>query len=384
LKKIKSIHIHTDLKFIGETELFEGRYFENKIIAIGKKQHYSGPYADDISYIKRNYFGLKRIIDICNRSDFVILYDLDKIKSVIANSISKDVKIAWRFFGYELYSKIKEELVSPESKAQLDEQKKPDIFHGLSPRNILSRLKPINLITDSSFEKAVSRTDFFLCLSRMEYNELLQSWPDLPECVEISIWDNIKHRHPSNLWNKKEPVLILGNNRSIYNNHPDIIKKMDKRPKTSEYKIIVPFSYGPSGDYALGIRSILSDKENYTLLEDFLPLSDYRNIIERAYALVINSYRQIGMDNIFMAIESGVKVYLNRKNIIYTWLNHEGIKVHSVESLMTDLDKGEIRLSPLEIESNIQALCDLKERYPKSQFQKIMFEKVRYQGSIVD
>ena len=85
-----------------------------------------------------------------------------------------------------------------------------------------------------------------------------------------------------------------------------------------------------------------------------------------------------------MAIESGVKVYLNRKNIIYTWLNHEGIKVHSVESLMTDLDKGEIRLSPLEIESNIQALCDLKERYPKSQFQKIMFEKVRYQGSIVD
>src|SRR6056297_2391543 len=104
-KRINTVHIHTDSKFIRETNLFDGNYFKNQIIFIGDKRLYKGDNADAIIFIKRNYLGYKKIVKICNSSDLVVIYDLDSIKSAIVNSLSDSVPIAWRFFGYELYQR---------------------------------------------------------------------------------------------------------------------------------------------------------------------------------------------------------------------------------------------------------------------------------------
>lgn len=372
-KRINTIHIHTDLKFIRETRLFYGSYFKNQVIFIGNKESYKGDYADEIIFIKRNYLGYKKIVKICNSSDLVVLYDLDTIKSAIANSLSDDVQIAWRFFGYELYKKKRDHYISSQSKGIISDYSrsgKSVVFQ------LLSRIRPIHLLPDSSFEKAVSRINYFLCLSRMEYDELLGDWPNLPECIVLSIWTELNACQPEELWRIKEPVLIVGNNKSIYNNHLDVINKLDVITEAGDYQIIVPFSYGSEGEYSKAVRFKVREKSNCTLLENFLPYHEYNKVIRESFALIINSYRQIGMESIFMAIEGGVKVYLNKKNIIYAWLKSKGVKVFDVNSLVTDFKKGETRLSIFEIESNIQALRDINNEYPKSEFQRTMFEKV--------
>jgi len=48
LNKIKIIHIHTDYKFIWPSlSAFEGKYFENTIVILEKKEPYNGPRNDN-------------------------------------------------------------------------------------------------------------------------------------------------------------------------------------------------------------------------------------------------------------------------------------------------------------------------------------------------
>ena len=377
MKKIKAVHIHTDLKFIGETSIFEGPYFKNQIIYLGEDKFYKGSFEERLIYNKRNYFGLKKIIRTCNSSDIVVLYDLDPIKSAIANSVSENIKIAWRFFGYELYKRKKELYVSRTSLETVTESGKLDFINDLVSFSVFSSLKPVNLFFDSSFDRAVSRIDFFLCLSRMEYTELSKEWPGLPPCIEIPFWGEIGDLKPQELWEMKEPTIILGNNKSIYNNHLDLFKELENSSKVSEYNFIIPFSYGAENEYTNAVRLKVKEQSRYSLLEDFLPYKNYNEIIRQTSALIINSYRQIGMDTIFMALAGGVKVYLNSKNITYPWLKSRGFKIFDINSIGEDLGNHDVKLSVLEIECNIQALRELKESYPKTEFQRNLVENFR-------
>jgi len=376
VKKIKAVHIHTELKFIGETNIFEGPYFKNQIFYLGENKFYQGSFDDRLINIKRNYFGLKKIIRICNSSDIVVLYDLDPIKSAIANSVSENIKIAWRFFGYELYKRNKELYVSRESYETLSKDGNSDLFEDSLTFSFLSSLKPVNLFFDSSFNKAVSRIDFFLCLSRMECSELSEEWPKLPQCIEIPFWGETGDSKPEELWEMKEPTIMLGNNKSIYNNHLDVIRELNKHSKASAYDFIIPFNYGEEGEYTETVRLKVKERGMYTLLEDFLPYKKYNEIIRQSSALIINSFRQLGMATIFMAIRGGVKVYLNPKNITYDWLRSRGFKVFDINSIGVDLGNHDVKLSVAEIECNIQALRNFKESYPKTEFQRNLVEKV--------
>lgn len=376
VKNLKAVHIHTDLKFIEETSLFEGPYFKNQVILIGDNKFYKGSFEDKLTCIRRNFFGLQKIIRICNSSDIVVLYDLDTIKSAIANSVSEDVKIAWRFFGYELYKRNKELYVSNKSIEALSDTSKFTSIKDVMTLSFFSSFKPINLFSDSSFRKAVSRIEFLLCLSRMEYNELLKEWPELPSCIEVPFWGEISNSNPEELWEMKRQDIILGNNKSIYNNHLDVIRELEKSSEASAYNFIIPFSYGAEGMYTNAVRCRVKELDMYTFLEDFLPYNKYNELIRQSSALIINSYRQIGMDTIFMAIEGGVKVYLNPKNITYTWLKSKGFKIFDIHSFKMDLDNQIVKLSVSDIEFNIQTLRKFQERYPKNEFQRNLFNNI--------
>ncbi len=85
---------------------FEGDFFDNDVIFIGEKNLYDGYYNDKIIHIKPSLKNFKKIIKYCITADLVVLYSLNLTKSFIANRLPSNVKIAWRFFGHELYSKM--------------------------------------------------------------------------------------------------------------------------------------------------------------------------------------------------------------------------------------------------------------------------------------
>lgn len=373
VKKLKAVHIHTDVKFIEETTLFEGEKFSNEVIVIGKSTVFKSSF-DGKNY-NRNYFSIKKIIDRCNRSDIVVLYDLDRIKSSIVNSLSRKVYVVWRFFGYELYKRNKYKYLSEMSQSvRQGENEAGGSFSG-QIRKAVSAARPLNFMLDLSFENAVSRVDCLLCLSRSEYDELLETWPDLPQCLVIPTWYQWETESAEDLWAAKEPVIILGNNRSIYNNHLDIIKRLKSSEIADQYSIVLPFSYGPNGEYATRVAAETELLDRFLLLKTFLPFDVYVDFIRRSYALVINSYRQMAMDNIFIGIRKGVKLYLNPKNVIFNWLESKGVLVSDVNDLITDIDNRDIRLSKQDILRNMEALRRYEQEYSTETFRDLLYEK---------
>lgn len=373
MKKLKAVHIHTDVKFIEETQLFEGETFTNEVIVIGKSTGYKNSIAGKSCY--RNYFSIKRIINKCNQSDIVVLYDLDGIKSSIVNSISENVFVVWRFFGYELYRRNKYKYLSELSQSVREEENESGgTFYSRIKKHI-SAIRPIHSMLNSSFECAVSRVDCLLCLSRSEYNELLETWTGLPECIVIPSWSHWPSESAEDLLAKKEPRIIVGNNRSIYNNHLDIIRPLKSCDMAGQYRIVLPFSYGPEGAYATKVADETESMGRFFLLKTFLPFNDYVAFIRGSYALVINSYRQMAMDNIFIGIRNGVKLYLNPKNVIYDWLVSKGVFVYDVDQLLSDISNSDIRLNETEILNNLEALKRYEQEYSIENFQELLYAK---------
>ena len=75
------------------------------------------------------------------------------------------------------------------------------------------------------------------------------------------------------------------------------------------------FNYGAESNYTRLVESELG-KSNVEFLKDYIEFTDFRRFYNEISAIAINSYRQLALANIFLAIEYGVKIYLNKKNVI--------------------------------------------------------------------
>ena len=108
MTKIKVAHLHTDYKFVIETGVFERDYFDNTIILFENGNPYLGKFKEEAIISKITDKNIKEAVAICNQSDLVVLYGLSPVNQEIALSVKPTVKIAWRFFGFELYGKMPE------------------------------------------------------------------------------------------------------------------------------------------------------------------------------------------------------------------------------------------------------------------------------------
>lgn len=365
-------HIHTDTKFISDTSRFEGKYFENHIIIIAKesewpvlkKLNYENIYLFDFS--KRSLSG---IVDLCNNSDLVVLYDLNWIKCKIALILSPAVKIAWRFFGHELYGR-EWQLYCSDSTLQATKSGKghqviKKLINGYSSIKHFIKWGPES---GNLFVEGMKRVDYFMCFSQEEYDYLAGKWSNLPLLIRLSI-----NHHPAtdtiNISDKGKTI-IIGNNRSIYNNNLDVIDIIEDTGVGFRYKFLILFTYGEESGYSQKVRNSVKGREYYRLIEEFMTLDDFNLLYKKAAGAVFYGYRQMALGNIFAALEYGVKLYLKDINSISSWLRNNGIIISSTEDLSNDLLKGDILLTNEEIENNQKKWQMMLGSYTKHDFQK--------------
>jgi len=373
--KKNAIHIHTYELFIDETNIFMGSYFDNLVIIFGQKKSTLNPNKDSAIYLNYCRRDLNKAIEICKMADLVVLYGLDFIKSAIANRIPKRIKIIWRFFGYELYgsnvnifSSLTLKLIKQDS---LIKRYQATIHNKI--KGFISFVKWwINFEEEKT--KCISRIDYFLAFSYEEYSELKKRYPLLPEFIKIPISSKEENYDEREFFNKD--IIILGNNRSAYNNHLDIIEIISKTPESKNQRFIIPFSYGVETSYSKAIRNALQNKEHIDILEDFMPFKDYEILFKRAKAFVLNGYRQMALGNIFLCLVHGTKVYLNEKNITLTWLRNEGFYVFPISEFKNDLETNNLRLEIKQAIENNRLFNSLANKYPKESFQKKIYEQL--------
>lgn len=369
--KINIYHIHTDEKFVYGTRLFDFDFLQNHVFFIGDASSYKGVNKAEVSFFSKGKVGLKQLIRECNEADIVVLYELNFLKSYIANRISKSTKILWRFFGTELYARLRQEDIF--SKQTLQFLGPAGGHHTSFTRRFLNPAKQWlkwQTTIEAEFKEAVRRIDFFIGLSKDEHQYLKDRFPELPSFLQYPfLEENIDPivARPS------AKRIIIGNNKSAFNNHLDILDILETSANAHNLEYVLLFSYGVENEYTEEVRARAGRIKGVTIIEEFLDRGEFKKLYEEGCGLVINGYRQMAMGNIFIALRKGIKVYLNEYNVMHRWLRHEGFKVYDINMLEEDISNDNCRLSSVDVEHNRKQFVALVKKYNYGHF----IEKIR-------
>lgn len=347
---MKILHIHTNSKFLTVRDFYEFDSVQNDNLFIGVSLMHKW-----IDFrVKSSVSGLKKAIKIANDYDLILLHDLDYAKAYIANRVNRDIPVIWRFFGYELYRGLPHLMFTEKTKALMEiENANPSFFKKI--KTLLSKVNSSTKKVDNrkEYEKAYKRIDYFHCLSEAEYDFLNQNF-DLPEFLQIPYQLNIELEYNPKGGNK----ILIGNNRSPYNNHFDILDIVKNYPEVEKYSFL---NYGPKNHYYQELIKAIEGIENYTAITKFLSLKEFEKFYDEIDAFVLNGHRQMATGNIAAAFQYGVKIYLSKHNAYYSLLKDNDFLVFDVDDLDEDLKNKNITLTKEQARQNIEALNRLNE-----------------------
>lgn len=362
----KLIHIHTDFKFLSATLRYVNPQIYNEVVFIGDVDDSIVDILQKLQlpYQTFNKTEIDKIAEVVATSDGVVFYNLDKIKEDLLEKLDPNIKVFLRFFGYELYSQLRNKYVS---KATLKLQR-PITLQKYGTIGYLKRKAKRFLgieysINKKHHEEIYSKIDAILLVNKFEYEELRRLFY-LPKFIQLPLT-----RETPKLFDlsHKSDEIILGNSRHGWNNHLDILRIIKKTKKWKNYKWMLFFNYGSNNYYTDTVRREANQK-NIVLLENFLSIENFNKIYDNATALVINSYRQHALGNIYTAILNGSKVYLNKKSSTYTWLKYEGFYISEINELPRDIDNNKIKLTIEEYQHNINCYNQMKANYTNINF----------------
>lgn len=355
---MRILHIHSDWKFLTSLASYEDPKIENEVIFIGEKHEERGDI-ECLPFTKKNISIIAKKVD---NYDVIIFHSLRLEHSLICEKITSKVIVIWRFFGAELYSLLNKELLSPESQRYFNPQR---VHHVLS---VIKNSLLYSASAETIFWKAVKRADYMSGLCMAEYDYLKKRFDKLPPFIQLPYrWiEPRQNLGPRN-------IILLGHSKDIYGNHLELIKKLASNPMMFDYNYVMFFSYGQySKKYTTAVLNAVRGYDNIKVFSKFLTREEYDTITGRASAIVINSYRQMGMGNVFHALRNGIKVYLSEKNVMYDWLVKEGFIVGTLEDFIYDISKNNVALNPEQVDHNVIAYKGLTERYSVEAFHQLL------------
>lgn len=362
----KLIHLHTDFKFLYETLRYKDESFYNEIIFIGDVDDSIIGILQNLQlpYKVFNKTETNKVVEVISSFDGVVLNGLGKTNVELLNFLDKNQKVFLRFFGYELYSLNSDKYISKKTLNLYDSIALRKYGFKTYIKRKTKRILRFKYKSNRERQKEIySKIDAILLLNQFEYDEL-KKYFYLPRFIQVALTRETPKTF--DLSNKKE-VIIVGNSRHSWNNHLDIFKVIKKSRKFNTYKFILFFNYGANNDYAETVKKEAT-QNNFVLIDKFLDNIEFNDIYNNASAVIINSYRQHALGNIFSALLSGTKVYLNKKSSTYKWLKHEGFIISEITELPNDIDNNKIKLTIEEYQHNINCYNQMKANYTNIDF----------------
>ncbi len=364
---IHLVHVHSDVKFVFDTQRFHCDEFRNQVLFINSKKF---DRAEVIRILDQSKFEYQlfdeadkdQIIQYINQADGMVVNDLDRFKSQLILERSPRVKVFLRLFGYELYSVRKEKYLSRTSMDALY----PILKQGRSLSQYLTLKYKRWMGKENSFPPGKQQQqrhlyehiDAVLLVSQQEYDDLRRYFYLPPLVVMNAIGEKYMEglKNPVDL-SQKLDTLIIGNNKSEWNNHLDIHRLIRQSKTKHVYNYVYFFSYGSHKAAEHYVNELKRTADSHaTFIEQFLSNDEFNQIYRSSSALVINSYRQNALANIFNGILTGNKVYLSHQSSTYHWLKEEGFIIFDIRQLPQDLRNHSIRLTAENYQHNLSTL----------------------------
>ena len=346
IKLVKVLHIHSDKKFLSETLRFQHENFDNTTALLSNED-----IALDLNVaivrFRLNFFTLKKVVSYSEGFDVVVLYDLNTYHIAIANALPSEIKIIWRFFGQELYMLDKQAYLSDLTKEINNITKTSFIKKVQISLSYRIKRQVYCLFFGYNFDlfQSISRISYMMVLFEEEYDFLCKKYT-LPQYLPIPIGSIVLKTG-----NDVRDKILIGNSQNDFNNHFDVLRSLNEVDTSN---VIIPLNYGSDSYYAERLKKE-AKTQNVRVLDTFLSLPDYENLLSTCSAFVLNAYRQMAVGNIWIALQQGMKIYLNEKNLVYHIFKKHEIEVFTLEDFRKDIESGNTKISLATASKNIES-----------------------------
>ena len=241
----------------------------------------------------------------------------------LIDAIPEDVKVAWVFWGGELYGQPD---IANKYLAYLD--KFANRLHCLHRTIMRKKHPPLAFVPKENYTKI----NYCLTSMSLEY-EFAKQYLNKPKLKHLwynyySIEETLgsmidKQCYGTNIW--------IGNSATISCNYFDFLLKI-KDICIGDRKIIIPLSYGSPWliKRVPQVYSILF-RTHLEPLRFFLPRDQYNEKMLSCSVMIQPHYLSQGVGNIISGLWLGMRVYLSEQCITYKYLKQIGIVVFSIE-----------------------------------------------------
>ncbi|MFH5834125.1 TDP-N-acetylfucosamine:lipid II N-acetylfucosaminyltransferase [Halalkalibaculum sp. DA384] len=343
------MHIATDEKFIDTAHNIYEKAFpgKNKFLII---KRYKNQEIEHLSDYKNYHFIFIRNIDerissTLSKADVIVFHGISTSMLSLIKIIPENTIKIWNVFGFEvyrnpylcgkeLYGKKTYEKFVYSYKKEMKKKIKP-FYYKLFKHQKEPYLQLIEVMKGMHYMGILYKEEFEFFKDKIGLRDIKQirfTYFPIENVLDIQ----------SGVVNGNN--ILVGNSASYSNNHLEAFEQL-KKNKVEDKKIICPLSYG---DEAYAEKIIKKGKDlfgsNFKPLKKFLPIREYQKILKSCGLVLMNHYRQQAVGNVLNAIHLGSKVYLNKKNTLYHYLNRIGCDIYSIENDFNASNKDKFNL----------------------------------------
>lgn len=345
----KIVHIATDEKFINaavwQFEKLEVESIFYIIVDDIDKKLKHVKLKKNIFLIANNIKELEAFGRSLDKASLICSHGLSYFSSIVINNLIKENKVLWFLYGKELYNNPylydKRSIVGREtfdkflSKSLINSIKTKfnDFFRNLFYLMRKGTLSPYKEITN-----AMRRSDYCGVLYEEEYKIVKRRLRTNIKFLKFSYYPIEKMLGDTDTFISGNNIL-LGNSATYTNNHLEAITLLKKIELEGRY-IIMPLSYGNS---KYKEKVILESKgvfgSYFSPIVSFMPLLEYNAYIQSCGIVIMNHYRQQAVGNVLTMLWMGAKVYLDKRNSLFTYLRRIGVYVYELEEDLNENNK---------------------------------------------
>lgn len=347
------LHIAADDKFTEYTiSQFSAPEMESRIVVIPYGGKYKAQPSENVSIIRYRSEEFQALLKTLDSYSGIVLHGMFwPFCEDIIKAAPKHVKIAWYFWGGEIYSRddLTLSFLAPITKFlyRLHDLQKPK-------SDWEAWQLPIELY---------QRIDYCLTGEHEEYEfakAYVHNSMDFIWYTCYSIEETL-----GELKNKR----ATGNNVLFCNSVAEesnvfdaalTMRRRAYRKHLKNRKIIMPMSYG-----AQWIRNMMLKLgpwcfDQFEPLMTFIPRDEYNEMMLSCSTLILPYYSPAGQGNIITALWLGMRVYISEKSIAYNFFKRIGVKIYSFES---DFEKyGCAAMSDEDLTHNRKVLTEMFSR----------------------
>ena len=344
--KGKIVHFVTDEKFIDFVITNFNKIDPDKhIYLLGKEINQNLRYIknpEHIIFFKKNLLSFIKIYFKLINAECVVFHNLFEISRVIHLLFPLLPKKVWCAWGGDFYmlKEIESKLLTPVTQAYLDTviKNEPFAFNIIHVKNSFSRkIKTWKYNLKLKLRSvAVQRINYFAPVIYDEFllfNKLISSKPKFLffSYGTVKPIEEEKKLIPKQ---KKTVHILLGNSASYTNNHLEVLPLLAKF-KDEDIRIIIPLSYGGNNEYINYVENTYKNifKDKILALKEFLPLTDYTNLLQSVDIAILPHLRQQAFGNIVQLLNAGAKLFFYKSNLLYNYFHREEIEVHDINHI---------------------------------------------------